>query len=87
MRTDAEIRWAGMNALIDVLGLVEAERFIAAVSRDRLDYTEWRRTNLPAMSLDTLAVQANALAENLDKGSRPVRTALCATAGGQSEGD
>ncbi len=67
MRTDAEIRLAGMNALIDVLGLVEAERFIAAVSRDRLDYTEWRRTNLPSISLDSLAVQANAFAEHLDK--------------------
>ena len=71
MRTDAEIRWAGMNALIDVLGLVEAERFIAAISRDRLDYTEWRRTNLPSMTLDDLAVQANMLADNLDKGIRP----------------
>ncbi len=68
MRTEAEIRWAGMNALIDVLGLVEAERFIAAVSRDRLDFSEWRRANLPSMSLDTLAVQANALADNLDQG-------------------
>jgi hypothetical protein len=67
MRTDAEIRLAGMKALIDVLGLVEAERFIAAVSRDRLDYTEWRRANLPLISLDTLAVQANTLAEHLDK--------------------
>jgi hypothetical protein len=71
MRTDAEIRWAGMNALINVLGLVEAERFIAAVSRDRLDYTEWRRANLPSMSLDDLAVQANMLADNLDKGDQP----------------
>ena len=43
MRTDAEIRLAGMSALIEALGLVEAARFIAAVSRDRFDYTEWRR--------------------------------------------
>jgi len=68
MRTDAEIRLAGMNALIDVLGLVEAERFIAAVSRDRFDYTEWRRANLPAMELDALAEAANAAAADLDKG-------------------
>lgn len=31
---------AGMQALIDSLGLVEAKRFIAAVSRDKLNYTE-----------------------------------------------
>jgi len=46
-RTAAVIRLAGMSALIDVLGLVEAERFIAAVSRDRFDYTEWRHQCLP----------------------------------------
>ena len=65
MRTDAEIRLAGMSALIDVLGLVEAERFIAAVSRDRFDYTEWRRQGLPRMGLDELAKSANVLSKQL----------------------
>ncbi len=46
MRTDAEIRQEGMKALIQVLGTVEAERFIATLSRERFDYTEWRRTHL-----------------------------------------
>lgn len=68
MRTDAEIRLAGMNALIDVLGLVEAERFIAGVSRDRFDYTEWRRQGLPTMRLEDLARDANALAGKMDQG-------------------
>ena len=67
MRTDAEIRLAGMNALIDVLGLVEAERFIASVSRDRFDYTEWRRAHLPVMELDALAASANLTAKTLDR--------------------
>ncbi|OYY94938.1 MAG: hypothetical protein B7Y41_05105 [Hydrogenophilales bacterium 28-61-23] len=67
MRTDAEIRLAGMSALIDVLGLVEAERFIAAVSRDRFDYTEWRRQGLPRMGLDELAKSANVLSKQLDQ--------------------
>lgn len=43
MKTEAEIRIAGMQALISALGLVEAERFMVAVSRDRFNYTEWRR--------------------------------------------
>jgi len=67
MRTDAEIRLAGMNALISVLGLVEAERFIAAVSRDRFDYTEWRRQGLPRMDLDELANSANLFAKQIDQ--------------------
>jgi hypothetical protein len=57
---------AGMSALIDVLGLVEAERFIAVVSGDRFDYTEWRRQGLPRMDLDELANSANLLSKQID---------------------
>ena len=63
MKTEAEIRVAGMNALIATLGLVETERFLMAVSRDRFDYTEWRRHGLPNLPLDELARLANLEAE------------------------
>ena len=63
MKTDAEIRVAGMNALIGTLGLVEAERFLMAVSRERFDYTEWRRHGLPELSLGELCRLANLEAE------------------------
>jgi len=66
MKTEAEIRMAGMQALIDALGLVEAERFMMAVSRDRFNYTEWRRHGLPEISLDVLAQTANRYAEELN---------------------
>ena len=36
----------GMECLIDNLGLVEAERFIAMINTEPFDYTEWRRDNL-----------------------------------------
>lgn len=62
MKTEAEIRMKGMQALISALGLVEAERFLAAVSRDKFDYTEWRRTGLPQLSIEEIAVAANKLA-------------------------
>ena len=62
MKTEAEIRIAGMQALISALGLVEAERFLAAVSRDKFDYTEWRRTGLPQLSIEEIAEAANKLA-------------------------
>lgn len=63
MKTESEIRVAGMHALIGALGLVEAERFMMAVSRERFDYTEWRRHGLPDLSLDELAHLANLEAE------------------------
>ena len=65
MKTESELRLDGMQALIHALGLVDAERFVAAVSRDRFDYTEWRQRGLPLLSLDALAAEANRLSETL----------------------
>jgi len=59
MNTEAEIRMKGMQALIGALGLVDAERIVAAISRDRFNYTEWRRQGLPEMTLDQAAQAAN----------------------------
>lgn len=39
MKTEAKIRQVGLRALIEALGAVDAERFIAAVNRDRFDDT------------------------------------------------
>ena len=64
MRTDSEIRQEGMKALIQVLGTVEAERFIATLSRERFDYTEWRKTHLPEMDVETLSKTAVRYAED-----------------------
>ncbi len=70
MKTDSEIRIEGMQALISTLGLVEAERFILVMTRDRFDYTQWRQKGLPKISLKELAEEANTLANQL--GNPPV---------------
>lgn len=67
MKTEAELRMAGMQALISALGLVEAERFLMAVSREPFDYTEWRRYHLPLIPLEELARLANLEAEKLHR--------------------
>ena len=59
MNNETEIRMKGMQALIGALGLVDAERFMAAASRDRFNYTEWRRLGLPSLGLRELADEAN----------------------------
>ena len=46
MRTDTIVRRDGVQALIDTLGEVDAERFIALILREPFDYTKWRRENL-----------------------------------------
>jgi hypothetical protein len=45
---------------------VEAERFIAALTRDRFDYTEWRKTGLPDLDIETLSAQAAHYSNTLD---------------------
>ena len=71
MKTEAEIRMQGMQALISALGLVEAERFLVAVSRDKSNYTEWRRTGLPEMTIEEISTAANKLAESLNCVNEP----------------
>jgi len=66
MKTETEIRQLGMLALIKALGTVEAERFVAALTRDRFDYTEWRKTGLPDMDIEALSAQAMHYSNTLD---------------------
>ncbi|MBR2562416.1 MAG: hypothetical protein IKE31_09790 [Eubacterium sp.] len=58
MKTDTIIRKEGMNALLEKLGHVDAERFIALVIREPIDYTEWRRENLKDEDVRTLSSKA-----------------------------
>ena len=44
MSTDTEVRVRGFSALVEALGPVEAERFIALLLRDPFDYTRWQRS-------------------------------------------
>ncbi len=67
MRTETEIRVAGLQTLVANLGLVEAERFIALLSREPFDYTEWRKTGLPEIDLRELSKAANQYALRLPK--------------------
>ena len=42
MRTDSEIKMSGFEALNHSLGMVETEKFIALIQREKFDYTKWR---------------------------------------------
>lgn len=43
MTSDTEIKLKGVEALINALGEVQAERFISLVLREPFDYTAWQR--------------------------------------------
>ena len=64
MKTDTDIRFEGIRALMQALGTVEAERFIALINRERFDYTEWRKSQWQEETVASLATRARVLREN-----------------------
>ena len=56
--TDTEIKIKGMKALSKDLGLIEAERFISLIQRDRFDYTKWRQNLFEGMTGDEISKKA-----------------------------
>ena len=52
MRNDSVIKHEGFNALINKLDIVEVERFITILNRERFDYTEWRKTLWEDLSIE-----------------------------------
>ncbi|MBI5181365.1 MAG: hypothetical protein HZA06_00460 [Nitrospirae bacterium] len=58
MITDTEIKIKGLEALINTLGEVEAERFISLIMREPFDYTKWQRTLWADKSVGELSAAA-----------------------------
>ena len=52
-----------IRALMQVMGAVEAERFIALINRERFDYTEWRKNQWQDETVESLATRARTLRE------------------------
>ena len=65
--TDTEIKIKGMRTLSKDLGLVEAERFISLIQRDRFDYTKWRQNLFENMSGDEISKKAMEYVEKIKK--------------------
>lgn len=58
MRTEAEIKQKGMEALLKELGDVETEIFIKMLIREPFDYTRWQRNLWSDMDVETLGKKA-----------------------------
>ena len=66
--TDTEIRIIGFDVLSNVLGDVNAERFIALTIREPQDYTAWRERNMyVGESIEDTAARARAAARRYDE--------------------
>jgi hypothetical protein len=58
MRTDSEIKMSGFEALNHNLGMVETERFIVLIQRERFDYTKWREDLFDGLSGNEISKKA-----------------------------
>jgi hypothetical protein len=58
MYTETVLRNEGMRILIQHLGNVEAERFIALMNREPFDYTEWQQDLFDGFSVKELSNRA-----------------------------
>jgi len=64
--TDTLLMKTGMQALIDNLGCVDAEKFIFLILKEPMDYTEWRQNNLfNGMSIESISREAMDLHNSL----------------------
>ena len=61
MRTDTIVKTDGMKLLLNGLGKVDAERFVALIIREPFDYTNWRSNlqneNVSLRELSRLAME------------------------------
>jgi len=56
--TDTEVKQKGLGALLDVLGEVDAGRFITLLNRDPFDYTLWQKNLFDGMDIKQLSAKA-----------------------------
>ena len=52
MSRDVELMNRGIDCLLEKLGVVETERFISVINREKFDYTKWQRKQFDRMDSD-----------------------------------
>lgn len=64
MSSAVEIMDTGFACLVEKLGIVDAERFVAMIKRDSFDYTIWRREYFDKMDLEQISTEAAAYVQS-----------------------
>ena len=65
MISDAIIKKKGFEVLKEKLGVVEMERFIMLINREKFDYTKWRKDLFEDMDIIDLADKADKFSKGL----------------------
>ena len=67
MKMDAVVRQEGMEALIEKLGKVDAERFISLIIKELFDYTKWHESLFEGLTVRELSEKAMDYVEKKQK--------------------
>ena len=65
MISDTAIKQKGFEVLKEKLGIVEMERFIMLINREKFDYTKWRKDLFEDMDVEELSNKANEFSKGL----------------------
>ena len=69
----AEIMNKGMRCLTEKMGIVDAERFISIIIREKFDYTKWQREYFDTKSSEEISQEAIAFEKTYPVDNRIVR--------------
>ena len=64
MESTAEIMNKGMKCLMEQMGVIEAERFISVIIREKFDYTKWQRDYFDAKTPTAIREEASQFEKN-----------------------
>ena len=67
MKMDAVVRQEGMEALIEKLGKVDAERFKSLIIEEPFDYTKWNESLFEGLTVRELSEKAMDYVEKKQK--------------------
>lgn len=54
MKSDNQVRQEGFKVLFNNMDIVDAERFIAIINREKFDYTQWRDNLFADLSVEEI---------------------------------
>ncbi len=67
MKSDIQIRYEGFQVLFANMDIIDAEKFIALINRDRFDYTKWREKLFENMSVEEIIEKGREFAVDFRK--------------------
>ena len=64
--TDTVLSQSAVKCLVDKFGIVDTERFISLINKERFDYTEWQRDLFEGMTAKEILRAASEWKKNRD---------------------